>query len=145
MASSRWVHGKDPLFWDPKLQVFDTWLWVKNRFPKWVALVSGNMEQNQWSDSWFNFDPYPCCTTCRCNPKRSSEPGQVRKAYLALAIGEAPEHGTIDTKLRSVQSVDRHRFGQGVQEMVHLGGTWRNLSKCPVPRKRPMAQIMASS
>ena len=33
------------------------WLWVKNRVtPKWLALVSGNMDQNLWSDSWFNFD-----------------------------------------------------------------------------------------
>ena len=34
---------------------------VKNRVtPKWLALVSGNMDQNLWSDSWwFNFDPHP--------------------------------------------------------------------------------------
>ena len=22
------------------------WLWVKNRYPKWVALVNGSMDQN---------------------------------------------------------------------------------------------------
>ena len=36
------------------------WLWVKNRYPKWLALVSGNMDQNMRSNSWwFNFDKHP--------------------------------------------------------------------------------------
>ena len=50
----------------PELRGFLTavglmWLWIKNRYPKWLALVSGNMDQNLQSNSWWlNFDPYPC-------------------------------------------------------------------------------------
>ena len=36
------------------------WLWVKHRYHKWLARVSGNMDQNLRSISWWlNFDPYP--------------------------------------------------------------------------------------
>ena len=36
------------------------WLWVKNMYPKWLALVNGNLDYNLRSDSWcFNFDPHP--------------------------------------------------------------------------------------
>ena len=42
-------------------EICTKWLWVNNRVtPKWVALVSGNMDQNLRSNSWwFNFDPRP--------------------------------------------------------------------------------------
>ena len=29
------------------------WLWVKNRYRKWLALASGNMNQNLRSNSWW--------------------------------------------------------------------------------------------
>ena len=29
---------------DPDSPFFSIWLWVKNRYPKWVALINGNMD-----------------------------------------------------------------------------------------------------
>ena len=38
----------------------NTWLWVKNRYPTWLALVNGNVDRNLRSISWlFNSDPCP--------------------------------------------------------------------------------------
>ena len=40
---------------------FLMWLWVKNRHPKWVALVNGKKDEHLRSKSWwFHFDPHPC-------------------------------------------------------------------------------------
>ena len=41
---ARGSNGSDGL--QPRQPI--TWLWVKNMYPKWVALVSGNMDQNLW-------------------------------------------------------------------------------------------------
>ena len=38
---------------------------VKNRCPKWVALVNGNMEKNQRFSGGFVFDPYPYGCDCQ--------------------------------------------------------------------------------
>lgn len=35
--------------------------------------------------------------------------GEVKKAYLALVTGTVQEHGEINAKLRSFQTVDRYR------------------------------------
>ena len=36
-----------------------SWLWVKNRCSKWVALVNGNMDYKYAAPWWVNFDPFP--------------------------------------------------------------------------------------
>ena len=33
------------------------WAWVKNRYPKWLALANGNKNQNLRSPWWLDFDP----------------------------------------------------------------------------------------
>ena len=62
---------------------------------QWVALVSGNMDQNLGSNSWwFNFDPYPHYTPEHCNLY------MVVSLYLGVGKGNMFQWQNVD-RLRS--------------------------------------------
>ena len=71
-----------------------TWPWVKNMYPKWLALVNGNLDYNLRSNSlWFNFDPHPphgappWATAPPCPPRRGRRCDTAPSPPLLAAQG----------------------------------------------------------
>ena len=70
---------------------FLKWLWVKNRYPKWVALVNGDKDYNLRSNSWrFNFHRFP-----ERNRASYGSGKPISLLYLILTLLRVSWNGTV--------------------------------------------------
>ena len=73
------------------------WLWVKNRYPKWLGTWRHgrfNLRSISW---WFNFDPYPNDTPVSCQLRRPARPStpSLLDSRLLLGSTSRPARSTI--------------------------------------------------
>ena len=96
--------------------------------PKWVALVSGNMDQNLRSISWwFNFDPHPNATVAQ-----GGAPSLFKCPLFFFGVGDTLVSWGCSTPFSLSLSLPHHRH----LFLWFSRETKRKTRHCGVPKKR---------